>query len=67
MKFHEGQQIFVCANLGGQIVRQKGIIIRVDEDGVYAGSFATEYRKMQEYEFALDGRGEHVWLEARMT
>jgi hypothetical protein len=67
MKFHEGQQIFVCANLGGQIVRQKGIIIRVDEDGVYAGSFATEYRNMQEYAFDLEGKSDHVWLEARMT
>jgi hypothetical protein len=67
MKFHEGQQIFVCANLGGQVIRQKGIILRVDEECVCAGSFATEYRNMQEYEFAPDGSGEHVWLEARMT
>ena len=67
MKFHEGQQIFVCANLGGQIVRQKGIVLRVDDDGVYAGSFATEYRNMQEYDFDLDGKSEYLWLEARMT
>jgi hypothetical protein len=71
MKFHEGQQIFVCANLGGQIVRQKGIIIRVDEDGVYAGALANdrdmEYRNIEEYAFDLEGKSDHVWLEARMT
>jgi len=67
MKFHEGQSIFVCANLGGQIIRQKGIILRVDKEGVYAGAFATEHRNMEEYAFDLDGKSEHVWLEARMT
>ena len=67
MKFHEGQSIFVCANLGGQIIRQKGIILRVDDEGVYAGSFATEYRNMEEYAFDLDGKSEHVWLEVRYS
>jgi hypothetical protein len=71
MKFHEGQQIFVCANLGGQIIRQKGIILRVDEESVYAGALAydrdMEYRNIEEYEFDLEGKTDHIWLEARMT
>ena len=65
-KFKEGQQIWVCANLGGQLVREKGIVLSVGESGVVAGSFATPFKKMSEYLLDADGRDGEIWLEPRM-
>jgi hypothetical protein len=67
MKFGEGQQVWVCANLGGQIVRQKGIVFYISMNKIHAGSFATEKQGMVQYEFDSEGRNENLWLEARMT
>lgn len=61
-KFREGQQVWVCANLGGQLVREKGIILSVNENSVTAGSFPTSTK----YSLGTDGRGENVWLEPRL-
>jgi hypothetical protein len=66
MKFHEGQQVWVVANLGGQIVRQKGIVLGASETEILAGSFATKTKNMEEYRLDGDGKGEHVWLEPRL-
>jgi hypothetical protein len=66
MKFTEGQQVWVVANLGGQIVRQKGIVLGASETEILAGSFATKTKNMEEYRLDGDGKSEHVWLESRM-
>lgn len=66
MKFREGQQIWVCADLGGQVIRQKGIVLSVTNTEVRAGSFETPTKNMAEYAFDLEGKSEHVWLENRL-
>jgi hypothetical protein len=65
-KFHEGQQVWVCANLGGQLVREKGMVLGVTDDGILAGSFASSTKTMAVYPLGADGRGENVWLEMRL-
>jgi len=66
MKFHEGQQVWACSNIGGQVVRQKAIVLRASESEILAGSFATKTKNMEEYRLDGDGKSEHVWLESRM-
>ena len=65
-KFQEGQQIWVCANLGGQLIREKGIVLSADEGGIVAGSFATPFKNMSEYLMDADGRDGDLWLEPRL-
>ncbi len=67
MKFIEGQQVWVCANLGGQIIRQKGVVLAVSETEVFAGSFSERASVMSRYAFDLEGKSENVWLEARLS
>ena len=64
-KFHEGQQVWVCANLGGQLVREKGMVLGVTDKGILAGSFTGSTKTMAVYPLGTDGRGENVWLEQR--
>ncbi len=63
--FREGQQVWVCANLGGQLVREKGMVLGVTDDGIVAGSFTSSTKAMAVYPLGADGRGENVWLEQR--
>lgn len=67
-KFKEGQQIWVCANLGGQLIREKGIVLGATADEILASSFGTadKHKNMSEYRLKPDGRGENVWLEPRL-
>jgi len=67
MKFHEGQQVWVCADLGGQMIRQKGVVLAVSATEVFAGSFSDRASVMSRYAFDSEGKSENVWLEARMT
>lgn len=67
MKFHEGQQVWVCADLGGQKIRQKGVVLAVSATEVFAGSFSDRASVMSRYAFDLEGKSENVWLEERMT
>lgn len=66
MKFREGQQIWVCADLGGQLFRQKGIVLSVTHTEIRAGSFDTPTKPMAEYVFDAEGKSENVWLENRL-
>lgn len=68
-KFQEGQQIWVCANIGGQLVREKSVVLGVTADEIMARSFGTvanKHKNMAEYRLNPDGRGENVWLEPRL-
>jgi len=67
MMFHEGQQVWVCADLGGQKIRQKGVVLAVSATEVFAGSFSDRASVMSRYSFDLEGKSENVWLEERMT
>ena len=66
MKFHEGQQVWVCADLGGQMIRHKGVVLAVSATEVFAGSFSDRASVMSRYVFDLEGKSENVWLEARL-
>ncbi len=67
MKFIEGQQVWVCANLGGQIIRQKGVVLAVSETEVFAGSFSERASVMSRYAFDIEGKSENLWLEERLS
>lgn len=66
MKFREGQQVWVCADLGGQVIRQKSVVFAVSATEVFVGSFPDRARVMSRYVFDLEGKSENVWLEARL-
>ncbi len=66
MKFREGQQVWLCADLGGHMVRQKGVVLAVSATEVFAGSFSERASKMSRYAFDLEGKSENLWLEERM-
>lgn len=67
MKFREGQQVWVCANIGGQVIRQKGMVLAMSATEVFAGSFSDRASVMSRYAFDIEGKSENVWLEARLS